>query len=258
MFSKFILCLILQKNIPIILTFENLIIMKKIQKKLAPLSLILLMFCFNSCDELTTNTSLTETEISQGLKEALRVGTDSSSYNAHKLDGYFKNAEIKIPFPPEAKNAETLLRAAFLGSLVDAVVLKLNRAAEDAADDAKGIFIDAITKMTIVDALNILNGANNAATTYLRSKTYDSLKIIFKPQIQTSLASVGATTAWTSLTTSYNGLPLGGDPINTDLADYATTKALDGLFVLVAEEELKIRTDPIARVTAILQKVFGN
>lgn len=218
---------------------------------------VFLIFSFSSCEQLQNVTPPTDAEITQGLKEALRVGTDSSTYNAHKLDGYFKNTEIKIPFPPDAQGAETILRNALLGSLVDELVLKLNRAAEDAADDAKGIFIDAITRMTIIDALSILDGANNAATIYLRSKTYDSLKIIFKPQIVASLSSVGANQAWSTLTTAYNKIPL-VPPINTDLADYATTKALDGLFILVADEELKIRTDPAARVTEILQKVFGK
>jgi len=227
------------------------------KKQLAIIGSVLLIFCFSSCDQLTTTTTLSDAEITQGLKEALRVGTDTSTYNAHKVDGYFKNVEIKIPFPPDAEYAETTLRGLGFGSLVDEFVLKLNRAAEDAAGTAKSIFIDALTKMTIVDALSILNGANNAATIYLRSKTYDSLKIIFKPQIDASLSSVGASQTWLTLTTTYNNIPL-VTPINTDLPDYATTKALDGLFILIADQELKIRTDPVARVTDILQKVFGH
>ena len=231
--------------------------MKIMRINLAILFSVILIFSISSCEQLNTETPLTDAEITQGLKEALRVGTDSSTYNAHKLDGYFKNVKIKIPFPQEAKNAETILRNAGFSSLVDDFVLKLNRAAEDAADDAKGIFINAITTMTIVDALGILEGSNNAATSYLRSKTYDSLSKIFNPQIQASLSSVGASQAWTTLTSTYNKIPL-VTPINTDLADYATNKALDGLFILVADEELKIRTDPVARVTEILQKVFGK
>jgi hypothetical protein len=233
--------------------------MKPLRRHLLAILTIIMIFSFSACDEIinNTNTPLTDSEITQGLKEALSVGTDSSTFNAHKTDGYFKNVKIMIPFPPEAKNAADLLTTLKFGFLVDEVVLKLNRAAEDAADDAKGIFINAITSMTIVDALGILDGANNAATLYLRTKTYDSLKVIFKPQIEASLATVGATVAWTALTTQYNKIPL-VTPLNTDLADYATTRALDGLFILVADEELKIRTDPIARVTEILKKVFGN
>jgi hypothetical protein len=229
----------------------------KIARNLKRLLSICLLFTFTSCEEISNLTSLSEEEITQGLKEALRVGTDSSTYNAHKVDGYFMNALIKIPFPADAKNAETILRNAGFSSIVDEFILKINHAAEDAADDAKNIFLNAIVNMTITDALNILNGSNDAATQYLRLKTYDSLKIIFKPQIQTSLSSVGASQAWSTITSTYNKIPL-VPPINTDLADYATTKALDGLFILVANEELKIRTDPVARVTEILQKVFGK
>jgi hypothetical protein len=230
------------------------------KKYLSIIGIVLLLSCFNSCEEITNitnNTTLTDAEITQGLKEALRVGTDTSTANAHKTDGYFKNVKIKIPFPPEAQYAETTLRSVLGNSLVDEFVLKLNRAAEDAADDAKSIFINALTNMTIDDALNILKGSNNAATNYLRLKTFDSLRIIFKPQINGSLSSVGASQAWSSLTSTYNNIPF-VTPINTDLSDYTTTKALDGLFILIADEELKIRTDPVARVTDILKKVFGN
>jgi hypothetical protein len=227
------------------------------KKYLFLIGLLFFSILINSCEELTNTTSLTDSEISQGLKEALRVGTDTSTANAHKVDGYFKNVKIKIPFPTDAQNAESILRGAGFGALVDELVLRLNRAAEDASDDAKNIFVDAITRMTVVDALNILNGSNDAATKYLRLKTYDSLKIVFKPRIEASLSSVGASQTWSTLTTTYNSIPF-VPAINTDLSDYTTQKALDGLFVLIADEELKIRTDPIARVNDILKKVFGH
>lgn len=229
--------------------------MKKIRIPLVILFSVFQIFSFATTDYITSVTQLGDIEIGQGLKEALRVSTASSTEKAHKLDGYFLNPKIKIPFPPEVKNVEKILRKNGFNNLVDGVVLKLNRAAEDAADDAKGIFIDAITKMTIVDAVSILKGGNYAATNYLKSKTSNNLKLMFKPKIQASLTSVGAIQAWKTLTSTYNRIPL-VQPVNTDLAEYTTNKALDGLFVLVAEEESKIRTDPAARVTAILQKVF--
>ncbi len=206
-----------------------------------------------SCEE----ANLTDDQIIEGLKEALKVGTENSVNNAHQTDGYFGNLNIKIPFPQDALFVKDALEAIGLSALTNELILKINRAAEDAADEAKPIFLNAILAMTFSDALNILNGADDAATQYLRTNTYDQLKTAFKPDIEQSLNTVGATTAWSSVTTAYNQLPL-HDPVNTDLADYSTGKALDGLFYLVAQEEGKIRNDPAARVTEILQTVFGG
>ncbi len=219
------------------------------------LGLVFCFFCL-SCEK----TGLTEDQIVEGLKEALKVGTENSANKANAVDGYFANANIKIPFPEDAHFVETALSAVpIVGQpLVDELVLKLNRAAEDAADEAKPIFLNAITSMSIIDALNILNGADDAATQYLKTNTYDQLKAAFAPDVNTSLSTVGATTAWTNVTTAYNTYVPVGQPINTDLGDYTTGKALDGLFFLVAQEEGKIRNDPAARVNEILQKVFGN
>jgi hypothetical protein len=202
---------------------------------------------------------LTNDQIIEGLKEALRVGSENSVASANKTDGYFANLAIKIAFPEDAAFVESAVAAIPLigQGLVDDVVLKINRAAEDAADEAKPILIDAITNITISDALNILNGANDAATQYLKTNTYTQLKAAFKPDISNSLNSVGAAQAWTAVTDKYNAIPF-HEPVNTDLPDYTTGKALDGLFVLVAQEEAKIRTDPAARVTDILKTVFGQ
>jgi hypothetical protein len=213
-----------------------------------------------SCDEITdqlTNGDLTNEEVVQGLKEALVVGTDSSTLIAHKVNGYYDNLKIKIPFPEDAQRAETALRNLGMNALVDTFILKLNRAAEDAADDAKSIFINSILNMSFTDALNILYGSDDAATQYLKASCWDTLKIIFKTPVDKSLKSVGASQSWYTISSTYNALPL-VTPVNTDLTDYTTTKALNGLFTLIAEEELKIRKDPVARVTDILQKVFSK
>ena len=219
------------------------------------LVLVFVSFMF-SCQK---DTGLTTDQIIQGLKEALRVGTNNSVTSAHQTDGYFGNLDIKIPFPQDAQFVETAVAAIPLvgQSLVDDLVLKVNRAAEDAADKAGPILLDAITNITFDDALNILNGADDAATQYLRTHTYDQLKATFMPDINNSLTSIGAAQAWTAVTNAYNNLPV-HDPVNTNLADYTTGKALDGLFVLIAKEEAKIRHDPAARVTDILKTVFGH
>lgn len=223
--------------------------------KIQILFLLISLFIFGNCKK--DKVDLTEAEVIQGLKEALTVGSGNSSEKANKSDGYFLNSLIKIPFPKEAEIVESTLRNLQLGFLVDTFVLKLNRAAEHAAIKAKPIFAGAITSMTIADGFNILKGANNAATEYLKNKTYPSLKTAFKPDIQNSLDAVGASDAWSAVTTAYNQIPL-VDTVNTDLPEYTTGKGLDGLFILVADEELKIRKDPAARVNDILKKIFDE
>jgi hypothetical protein len=172
-------------------------------------------------------------------------------------DGYFKNMEIKIPFPPEAANIENKLRAVGLGSQVDKAVLSINRAAEDAAKEAKPIFVSAITGMSIMDAIGIVKGSDNAATQYLQKTTSPELITKFRPVIQSSLDKVNATKYWTDVINTYNKIPL-VQRMNPDLAAYVTDQAIEGLFVMIAKEELKIRKDPVARTTEILRKVFGS
>jgi hypothetical protein len=224
-------------------------------KKYILLLILPLTLAFSACD--LGVEGLTEEEVVEGLKEALKVGTDTSTASAHAVDGYFLNPQIKIPFPEDAQIIETTLRNLSFNGLCDGLIQKLNRAAEDAADEAKPIFVSAITTMTIEDAWNILKGQDDAATEYLRGRTYGELKTTFKPDIENSLATVGADVAWTQVTTTYNSIPF-VTPANTDLADYTTGKALDGLFTLIKAEELKIRQDPQARVTDILQRVFAE
>jgi hypothetical protein len=204
-----------------------------------------------------TQTKLSDQEVGEGLKEALIKGASNGSDLASQVDGYFKNAEIKIPFPPEVKNVETKLRQIGMGAEVDKFVLALNRAAEDAAKEAKPVFVSAIKQMTIQDAFAILRGQPDAATQYLQRTTSTELTNKFKPIIQVSLAKVNATQYYTNLVNTYNKIPL-VKKVNPSLDDYATGKALDGLFLLVAQEEKNIRQNPQARTSALLKKVFGT
>lgn len=200
--------------------------------------------------------TLTNDEIIQGLKEALKVGTNNSVTSASAVDGFYKNATIKIPFPPEATAMETKLRALGMGSDVDKFIETMNHGAEEAAKSAASIFLTAITNLTISDGLTILKGADDAATKYLKDNTTTSLKASFKPIVKSALEKVEVTKYWTPLATVYNKIPL-VTKVNPDLDTYVTEKAIEGLFKLIAAEEYKIRKDPAARVTDILKKVFG-
>jgi hypothetical protein len=199
---------------------------------------------------------LTTAEVTQGLKEALIKGISNGSDIVSQVDGYFKNPEIKIPFPPDVKKVEDRLRQIGLGNEVDKFVMTLNRGAEDAAKEAKPIFIAAIRSMTIEDAWAILKGEDDAATQYLKRTTSGLLKEKFKPVIQNSLNKVNATKYYSEIVTRYNQIPL-VQKVNPDLDDYATDKAIDGLFLMIAKEEKDIRQNPVARTTEILRKVFG-
>ncbi|MXV14704.1 DUF4197 domain-containing protein [Hufsiella ginkgonis] len=197
------------------------------------------------------------TEIALGLKQALEVGTGNGSDRLSAKDGFLGNLAVKILFPPEAQKVEKTLRSVGLGSLADNVITSLNRAAEDAATEAKPIFVSAIKQMTINDAVNILLGnQNDAATQYFKRVTSAQLAAKFNPIITNSLGKVGATKYWSTAMTSYNKIPL-VTKINPDLDDYVTQKAIDGLFYEIAGEELKIRTNISARSTTLLQRVFG-
>jgi len=204
-----------------------------------------------------TAPALTESDVIAGLKEALVKGTGSGTASASKLDGYFKNPRLKIPFPPEITKVETKLRSMGFDGLVDKFILSLNRGAEKAATEAKPIFVDAITSMTVKDAWGILRGEDNAATDYLRRTTSASLEAAFKPVIKTSLDAVDATKHFTNIVNTYNKIPL-LDDVNPNLEDYVTDKAMFGLFLLIEDEEKKIRQDPIARTTELLKKVFSQ
>jgi len=243
-------------------------------------ALFLVILTFVSCAELeqiaetitTTESSdtLSKSDIARGLKEALRVGTDTAVNQLSKANGYYKDELVKILLPQEANVIiENVNRIPGGDQLVDKVILNINRAAEDASKEAAPIFKQSITSMTISDALGILNGADTAATNYLRRTTYQQLYNLYKPKIKSSvnknlIGNISTAETWNNLTGTWNKFAnsmvgqIGGfQPIDVNLEDFLTRKALDGLFVKIAEEEKQIRKEPVARVTAILKKVFG-
>lgn len=230
--------------------------MKKLQYLfLAP---FIATFFIYSCDSIDLNSILQDDDIAAGLREALNIGTDTAVAKGSLVNGYFENPDITIFFPEEASIVQSVVGAIPGGDLlIDDFIEQMNHAAEDAADEAKPIFQDAITGITFDDATAILNGADTAATNYLRVNTFSELYDAFKPDIQTSLENVGAQQAWEDVMDLYNSIPLVTD-VTTDLADYTTNKGLDGLFHLVGEEEIKIRSDVSHQVTDLLQQVFGN
>lgn len=215
---------------------------------------------------------LSNDQIVNGLKEALNVSAKNSVALTSKLDGFYKNPEIMIPFPKEAESVKKLAEKYGLKSQSDNFTKQLNRAAETAAKEATPIFVNAITSITITDGLQLLQGGDNAATTFLQNKTRKPLYDKFAPVVQTALNKVQITKYWSPLWSNYNkyaptanavgGLFGQGDvlpkAVNPDLKDYVTNKALDGLFKMMAKEEAKIRKDPAARVNDILRTVFGG
>ena len=213
----------------------------------------------NILNKVATGATATPTslEIGNALKQALEIGTSAGADKLSAKDGFFGNMAIKILFPTEAQKVEKGLRSLGLNSLADNVILSLNRAAEDAAKEAKPIFVNAIKQMTIADATNILLGnTKDAATQYFKRVTTAQLTEKFSPVIANSLSKVGATKYWTDAAAAYNKIPL-VKPVNTNLTSYVTEKAIEGMFVQVAQEELKIRDNVGARSTGLLQKVFG-
>ena len=207
-------------------------------------------------DVVKNPSSLTQEDAAAGLKEALIKGISNGADLVSRLDGYYKNPEIKIPFPAEAKQVESKLRSVGLGKQADDVILSVNRAAEDAATEAKPVFIAAIKGMTFSDALSIVRGDERAATTYLQRTTTPELITKFTPIIKSSLEKVNATKYWETAMTSYNKIPF-ITKVNPNLTEYVTQKAIEGLFIMIAKEELSIRKDPAARTSELLKKVFG-
>ena len=203
------------------------------------------------------STGLTKEDIANGLKEALKVGSNNAGSNASKVDGFFKDSIIKIPFPPDAEKVRKTALDLGMNKQVDDFVLSLNRAAEKAAIKAAPIFVDAVTSMTIDDGINILHGADDAATQYMKSKTSQQLHDAFFPIVKEATESVNVTKYWTPLADAYNSIPF-VTKVNPDLNEYCTQQALKGIFVLLAREELKIRKNPVARVSDILKKVFST
>lgn len=200
---------------------------------------------------------LSSKEVTEGLVEALLVGADNSSQQASKKDGFFKNAAIKILFPPEAQKVREAAINVGLTPLVDRFELSLNRAAEDAAKEAKPVLVDAIKSIRFKDVWEILFGGKTAATDYLRAKTEAQLLEKFRPIVNQSIGREEVTKHWKPLADAYNAIPF-VKKVNPDLEEYVTRKTVDGLFTLIADEERKIREHPISRVSEILRKVFGT
>ncbi len=203
-----------------------------------------------------TGAPVTQTEVAMGLKQALEVGIKSGAGKAAQTDGYYQNPLIRIPFPEDVQRIENTLRKVGLGSQVDKFILTLNRGAEDAAKSAVPVFMSAIKQMTIADAWAILRGEKDAATQYLKRTTSQQLYEAFNPVMVQSLQKTNATRYYTDIVGEYNKIPL-VQKANPDLDDYATRKAIDGLFMLVAQEEANIRENPVARTTELLRRVFA-
>lgn len=241
------------------------------------ISFIVLLLIFSGCAELinvlqtTGTTTLTEGDVISGLKEALVTGVKNSAGKLSAVDGYYGDAAIKILLPDEAKTiVDNISKIPGGDKLIQDVILRINRAAEDAAKEVAPIFVNSITQMTIQDAFGILKGADNAATNYLRNTTYTDLYNLYKPKIQAStekkiIGNISTKDSWNTLTSKWNTLAnsIAGKlanlkPVNTNLDDFLTNKALTGMFSKVEGEELKIRKEVSARVTPLLQKVFGT
>ena len=200
---------------------------------------------------------LSDDEIVNGLKQALEIGTSNAVKTVSQTNGYFKNPRIRIPLPENVKKVEKLLRATGFGRRVDEFELSMNRAAERAAPEAKTIFWDAIKQMSFTDARQILDGSDDAATQYFQDKTAGRLQKIFKPITHQAMSEVGVTHSYQSIDNKIKTIPF-ADQMSFDLDQYVTDKALSGLYLMLAEEEKKIRQDPAARVTDLLKKVFGS
>lgn len=201
--------------------------------------------------------TLSQADIASGLKQALEVGISNGADQASQTDGFFLNPKIKIPFPPDVQRVERTLRQVGLGNEVDRFVLSLNRGAELAAREARPVFMTAIRNLTIQDAIGILSGDRTAATEYLRRTTSQELLSRFTPIVANALQQTNATRYYGDLANTYNRIPM-VQQINPDLTQYATQKAVDGLFLLVAQEEAKIRENPVARTTELLRRVFSS
>jgi uncharacterized protein DUF4197 len=199
---------------------------------------------------------LSNTDIAAGLRQALDLGIDKQVSKLTQEDGFFKNELVKIVLPEELQKVDNTLRKVGLSSLADEGLKILNRAAEDAVKEATPIFVSAVKDITFADAKNILLGEDNAATSYLTSKTQTELYSKFKPVIENSFSKVGADKIWTNLITKYNSLPLTSS-VNPDLTDYVTNEALKGVYTMIAVEEKEIREKTSSRSTELLKKVFA-
>ena len=210
----------------------------------------------------TENTSpaLSNQEVISGLKEALTIGAKKGAQQASAVGGFLKNDFIRLPFPPNAKKVRDKAMQWGLDKKVEKFEATLNQAAEEACKKAAPIFVNAITNMSVKDGFAILKGNENAATTYLKDNTSKALYQAFLPEVKKAIEMVKLTAYWEPLAKKYNQSTLltGNDPINADLNDYVTKRAMEGLFHLVELKEREIRKDPLSRTTDLLKKVFST
>ncbi|WP_010663606.1 DUF4197 domain-containing protein [Marinilabilia salmonicolor] len=241
---------------------------------LLPIFLVVITSCAELAQiakEIDTSRPLTQTEVISGLKQALTIGADSAASELSATNGYYLDQLVKITLPPEASVVtENISKLPGGDKLVEDVILRINRSAEDAAQEAAPVFARAVTGMTIQDGFNILRGEKDAATQYLKTQTYQELYNLYQPKIKKSLdkeivGNISTNESWNTLTGQWNrvagsivGKMANLDVIETDLDRYLTEKALNGLFLKLALEEEIIREDPKARVTALLKRVFGQ
>ena len=202
-------------------------------------------------------TKLSDTTVGSGLKEALKVGMENTIKLLGQKDGYFGNQAVKILLPEIIQKAEPVLRNIGLGPKIDEFTLSMNRAAEKAAPVAADSFSSAIAEISFNDAQKILQGGNTAATEYLKTKTSAKLLEQFQPVVRKTMDEYAVTSKFEEIMGKAQTLPLVGQYANTmDIGTYVSSKALDGLFKILGQQEAKIRTDPAARVTDLLKQVF--
>ncbi len=230
------------------------------------LLLVALVFMATSCDELQnvvntlpqgdTGGGISAAMMGNGLRQALDFGIDKQVTKLTQKDGFYKNELVKILLPAELQKVDQTLRDIGLGSLADDGIKVLNRAAEDAVKEATPIFVDAVKGITFNDAKNILVGADDSATNYLKARTNTALYNKFNPVIQNSFSKVGADQIWSNIINKYNTIPF-VNKVNPDLTDYVTNQALEGVYKMISVEEKQIRTKVSSRTTTLLQQVFA-
>jgi len=223
---------------------------------------LIIVLILSSCSELQQianqlpNAPLSNADIAAGLREALNTGINKQVSKLTLEDGFLKNELVKIVLPTELQKVDKTLRSIGLDKLADEGLKVLNRAAEDAVKEATPIFVNAVKGITFTDAKNILLGADDAATNYLKTKTTTPLYDKFNPVIENSFKKVGADVIWTNLIAKYNSIPL-VNKVNPDLTDYTTKEALKGVYTMIAVEEKEIRTKISSRTSSLLKKVFA-
>jgi len=204
-----------------------------------------------------SNSNVTEEEAGFGVKEALNNGISSAVSFLNKPDAFFKSELYKVLLPPDAKKMEKTLRDIGMGKMCDDAIEAINRGAEDAVGFAAPIFVDAIKQMTVTDALKLVTGGKNSITDFFREKTSAKLKAAFMPVIDKSLEKTNATKYYGDAVSRYNKVPF-AKKMNPDLSDYVAERTLFALFDRIGVEEANIRSNPAARTSDLLKKVFGG